>query len=76
VRDDVPVAISLAILFAIVRDSVRGTTYGLPVVLLFYLYRFLFFICDGCLLVVIFYALDLSGVREQVLEEEIIDKYY
>jgi hypothetical protein len=39
-------------------------------------YFFLFFICDGCLLVVIFYALDLSGVREQVLEEEIFDKYY
>jgi hypothetical protein len=36
----------------------------------------LFFIFDGCLLVVIFYALDLSAVREQVLEEEIINKYY
>jgi hypothetical protein len=40
------------------------------------LLQYLFFICDDCLLVVIFYALDLSGVQEQVLEEEIIDKYY
>jgi hypothetical protein len=36
----------------------------------------LLLICDGCLLVVILYALDLFGVRERVMKEEIIAKHY